>query len=104
MELLIILNEHYPMCFDKYEQLRDGGSTSYVVFSGGVAEAPPPAQAIRPVSIAIQSAATNAILKNAFINASLKLSYIRYEFYARWMYIRAFHSRRGLPKENRGSI
>jgi len=33
MELLKILNEHYPICFDKYEQLRDGGSTSYVVFS-----------------------------------------------------------------------
>ena len=35
MKLLKILNKHYPICFDKYEQLRDGGSTSYVVFSSG---------------------------------------------------------------------
>ena len=35
MELLNILNERYPMRFDKHEHLRDGGSTSYAVFSGG---------------------------------------------------------------------
>ena len=35
MELINILNEHYLMSFDKHEQLRDGGSTSYAVFSGG---------------------------------------------------------------------
>jgi Ser/Thr protein kinase RdoA (MazF antagonist) len=34
MEVLNTLNEHYPMRFDKYEELRDGGSTSYAVFSG----------------------------------------------------------------------
>jgi len=34
MGILIILNEYYPMRFDKYEELRDGGSTSYAVFSG----------------------------------------------------------------------
>jgi len=34
MEILSILNEHYPNAFDKHEQLRDGGSTSYAVFSG----------------------------------------------------------------------
>ena len=34
MELLDTLNEYYPMRFDKHEQLRDGGSTSYAVFSG----------------------------------------------------------------------
>ena len=34
METINILNEHYPICFDKHEQLRDGGSTSYAVFSG----------------------------------------------------------------------
>ena len=36
MEILNILNEHYPLRFDKYEHLRDGGSTSYAVFSGGI--------------------------------------------------------------------
>ena len=36
MEILNILNEQYPIYFDKYEHLRDGGSTSYAVFSGGV--------------------------------------------------------------------
>ena len=36
MEILSMLNERYPMHFDKYEHLRDGGSTSYAVFSGGV--------------------------------------------------------------------
>jgi len=35
MELLNVLNEHYPTNFNKYKQLRDGGSTSYAVFSGG---------------------------------------------------------------------
>jgi len=35
METLNILNEYYPMRFDKHEELRDGGSTSYAVFSGG---------------------------------------------------------------------
>jgi len=35
METINILNEHYPICFDRYEELRDGGSTSYAVFSGG---------------------------------------------------------------------
>ena len=35
MEVLNTLNEHYPIRFDKYEKLRDGGSTSYAVFSGG---------------------------------------------------------------------
>ena len=34
MDILSILNEHYPICFDKLEQLRDAGSTSYAVFSG----------------------------------------------------------------------
>jgi len=34
MEIISILNEYYPMRFDKYEELRDGGSTSYAVFSG----------------------------------------------------------------------
>ncbi|MCL2154012.1 MAG: hypothetical protein FWH57_13875, partial [Oscillospiraceae bacterium] len=34
MDVLNILNEHYPIYFDKLEQLRDGGSTSYAVFSG----------------------------------------------------------------------
>jgi Ser/Thr protein kinase RdoA (MazF antagonist) len=34
MEIISILNEHYPICFDKHEQLRDGGSTSYALFSG----------------------------------------------------------------------
>ena len=33
MEILNVLNEHYPIRFDKYEQLRDGGSTSYAVCS-----------------------------------------------------------------------
>jgi len=31
--ILDILNERYPMRFDKCEKLRDGGSTSYAVFS-----------------------------------------------------------------------
>ena len=35
MNILNILNENYFMRFDKLEQLRDGGSTSYAVFSGG---------------------------------------------------------------------
>ena len=35
MDILNILNENYFMRFDKLEQLRDSGSTSYVVFSGG---------------------------------------------------------------------
>jgi Ser/Thr protein kinase RdoA (MazF antagonist) len=35
MDVLNVLNEHYPICFDKLEQLRDSGSTSYAVFSGG---------------------------------------------------------------------
>ena len=34
MDVLNILNEHYPICFDELEQLRNGGSTSYAVFSG----------------------------------------------------------------------
>jgi Ser/Thr protein kinase RdoA (MazF antagonist) len=34
MEILNNLNEHYLICFDKHEELRDGGSTSYAVFSG----------------------------------------------------------------------
>ena len=34
MEILDTLNDHYPIHFDKYEQLRDGGSTSYAVFLG----------------------------------------------------------------------
>jgi Ser/Thr protein kinase RdoA (MazF antagonist) len=34
MDFLKTLNEYYPMCFDRHEQLRDGGSTSYAVFSG----------------------------------------------------------------------
>lgn len=34
MDILKTLNEHYPIRFDKHEQLRDGGSTSYAVFSG----------------------------------------------------------------------
>jgi len=34
MEILHTLNEHYPIRFDKHEELRDGGSTSYAVFSG----------------------------------------------------------------------
>jgi Ser/Thr protein kinase RdoA (MazF antagonist) len=33
MELLNILNENYPIRFERHEQLRDGGSTSYAVFS-----------------------------------------------------------------------
>jgi len=35
MDLLNILNENYPINFDNTEQLRDGGSTSYAVISGG---------------------------------------------------------------------
>ena len=35
MEILNLLNKHYPIHFDKHEHLRDGGSTSYAVFSGG---------------------------------------------------------------------
>jgi len=35
MDLLNILNEHYLIRFDKYEQLRDGGSASYAMYSGG---------------------------------------------------------------------
>ena len=35
MDILNILNKSYPICFDKLEQLRDGGSTSYAVVSGG---------------------------------------------------------------------
>jgi len=35
MEILNALNERYPMRFDRHELLRDGGSTSYAVFSGG---------------------------------------------------------------------
>lgn len=35
MEILNLLNAHYPLRFDKHEQLRDGGSTSYAVYSGG---------------------------------------------------------------------
>jgi Ser/Thr protein kinase RdoA (MazF antagonist) len=35
MDLLNILNEHYPMKFGKHKLLRDGGSTSYAVISGG---------------------------------------------------------------------
>lgn len=35
MEILNLLNEHYPIRFDKHEQLRDSGSTAYAVFSGG---------------------------------------------------------------------
>ena len=34
MGIINILNDHYPIHFYKYEQLRDGGSTSYAVFSG----------------------------------------------------------------------
>ena len=34
MGFIDILNGHYPMRFDKYEMLRDGGSASYAVFSG----------------------------------------------------------------------
>ena len=34
MGIINILNDHYPIHFVKYEQLRDGGSTSYAVFSG----------------------------------------------------------------------
>jgi len=33
MQVLNTLNEQYPMCFDRYEELRDGGSTSYTVYS-----------------------------------------------------------------------
>ncbi len=36
MDLLNILNEHFPLNFDNYELLRDGGSDSYSVFSGEV--------------------------------------------------------------------
>jgi Ser/Thr protein kinase RdoA (MazF antagonist) len=34
MDILKTLNEYYSIRFDKHEQLRDGGSTSYAVFSG----------------------------------------------------------------------
>jgi len=33
MDVLNTLNEHYQIYFDKLEQLRDGGSTSFAVFS-----------------------------------------------------------------------
>jgi Ser/Thr protein kinase RdoA (MazF antagonist) len=33
-DILNILNEKYPAHFDNIEQLRDGGSVSYIVFSG----------------------------------------------------------------------
>jgi Ser/Thr protein kinase RdoA (MazF antagonist) len=35
MKIINVLNAHYPIRFDKHEELRDGGSTSYAVFSGG---------------------------------------------------------------------
>jgi Ser/Thr protein kinase RdoA (MazF antagonist) len=34
MDIIKILNENYHINFDRCEQLRDGGSTSYAVFSG----------------------------------------------------------------------
>jgi len=34
MDILKILNEYYPVRFNKHEQLRDSGSASYAVFSG----------------------------------------------------------------------
>ena len=34
IEQINILNEHYPMNFDRLELLREGGSTSYTAFSG----------------------------------------------------------------------
>ena len=35
MDILSILNEQYPIRFDKIELLRDGGSASYAAISGG---------------------------------------------------------------------
>ena len=35
MEILSILNEHYPNAFDKHEQLRDGGRTSVLLVQEG---------------------------------------------------------------------
>ena len=35
MEILNILNKHYPIAFGSLEMLRDGGSAAYAVFSGG---------------------------------------------------------------------
>jgi len=35
MEILNLLNKHYPIHFDKNELLRNGGSTSYTAYSGG---------------------------------------------------------------------
>ena len=36
MEVFDTINDHYPFIIDKIEQLRDGGSTSFAVYSGGV--------------------------------------------------------------------
>lgn len=33
-KILEILNEHYPVCFDSLEFVRDSGSMAYAVFSG----------------------------------------------------------------------
>ena len=32
MDVFNIINEHYPIYFDKLEKLRDGGSTSMEIF------------------------------------------------------------------------
>lgn len=33
-KILTILNEHYPICFDRLELIRDMGSTAYAAFAG----------------------------------------------------------------------
>jgi hypothetical protein len=34
IEQINILKEHYPINFDKFKMMRDGGSTSYAAFAG----------------------------------------------------------------------